>query len=309
MVVSPQRADLQHCLSHPHATIATAAGPVEYADRGSGDPLLAVHGTLGGWDQGLVATEFFRVNGFRVIAPSRPGYLGTPLATGRTPAQQADALAALMDALGLDRAKVFAGSGGGPAGYELAIRHPGRVTRLLQVDSVCLPIPPLPFARLSGTDPAIRMQLWLFRHATIQLLKMIFRRFGKASPDEAAARAAEVAANPVRVAQLEAIFMASSGWARRREGFDNDSSEFKQLAPMDLAAIACPTLIMHATGDASVPPENARHAHRLIRGSELQWMQGSHVAFFLEEGDTAPAYALRWLQGRGPSPQAPGPSS
>ena len=88
--------DLRACLSHPSATIATASGPVEYADRGDGEPLLAVHGTLGGCDQGLVASEFFRVNGFRIIAPSRPGYLGTPLTTGRTPAEQADALAALM---------------------------------------------------------------------------------------------------------------------------------------------------------------------------------------------------------------------
>ncbi|MBO1269910.1 alpha/beta fold hydrolase [Arthrobacter cavernae] len=125
-------------------TVVTGAGPVEYADRGVGEPLLAVHGTLGGWDQGLVAAEFFRVNGFRIIAPSRPGYLGTPLSTGRTPAGQGDALAALLDAIGLDRTAVFAGSGGGPAAYALAARHPGRVTRLLQIDSVALPIPPFP---------------------------------------------------------------------------------------------------------------------------------------------------------------------
>jgi pimeloyl-ACP methyl ester carboxylesterase len=299
--------DLRDCLTHPRTTIATAVGPVEYAERGSGEPLLAVHGTLGGCDQGLVATEFFRANGFRIIAPSRPGYLGTPLATGRRSSEQAGAMAALLDAIGIDKTAVFAGSGGGPAAYALAANCPDRVTRLVQVDSVCLPIPPFPFARLSAKDPSIRLQLWFLRHATVPMLTMMFRRFGGESPEEAGAHAARVASDPVRVAHLEAIYLASSGWARRRAGFDNDSTEFKALGPLNLEAITCPTLIMHATLDASVPPENAQHAHRRIAGSELYWMRGSHVAFFLEEGDTAPIYALEWLRGSKPAARATGP--
>ncbi|MDQ0672646.1 pimeloyl-ACP methyl ester carboxylesterase [Pseudarthrobacter siccitolerans] len=298
-MVNPLRPeDLRACLTHPHATIATAAGAVAYADRGTGVPLLAVHGTLGGWDQGLVATEFFRTNGFRIIAPSRPGYLGTPLATGRTPAEQGDALAALLDALGIERVRVFAGSGGGPAAYALAARHPDRVIKLVQVDSVCLPIPPFPLARLFARDPALQFQLWLLRHAATPMVKLMLGRFGNgASRDEAARRAAGITADPVRLAHLEAILLASSGWAHRRDGYDNDSASLRALTPLDLQSIACPTLIMHGTADASVPPENARHAHHQIHGSELYWMQGSHVAFFLEEGDTAPLYALDWLRG------------
>ncbi len=300
--------DLRACLAHPRITVSTSAGLIEYADRGSGEPLLAVHGTLGGCDQGLVATEFFRANGFRIIAPSRPGYLGTPLGTGRTPAEQADAIAALLDVIGIERAAVVAGSGGGPAAYELATRHPNRVTRLVQIDSVCLPVPPLPLARLSARNPSISLQLWLLRHAATPLLKMLFRRFGQASAEEAAGRAAAVVADPIRVAHLEAILKASSGWSSRRAGFDNDSAGFRALTPLNLAAIRCPALIMHATEDASVPPENARYAHQQIPGSELYWMCGSHVAFFLEEGDTAPVYALEWLRGNAER-QVPEPPS
>jgi len=40
----------------------------------------------------------------RVIAVSRPGYLGTPLADGETPEAQADLYAALLDTLGIARA-------------------------------------------------------------------------------------------------------------------------------------------------------------------------------------------------------------
>ena len=124
---SPSSEDFSGCLRAVPQTISTSAGPIEYAERGRGDPILSLHGTPGGWDQGLVAAEYLRVNGFRIIAPSRPGYLGTPLSTGRTFAQQGDALAALLDALEIDRIIVCAVSGGGPAGYELAARHADRV--------------------------------------------------------------------------------------------------------------------------------------------------------------------------------------
>ncbi len=138
---TPFAEDFRGCLAETPRTVSTASGPIEYADRGRGEPVLSVHGTFGGWDQGLVAAEFLRVNGYRIIAPSRPGYLGTPLSTGQTFTQQGDAMAALLDALGIDRIIVLAVSGGGPAGYELAARHADRVSRLVQVDGVCIPGP------------------------------------------------------------------------------------------------------------------------------------------------------------------------
>lgn len=66
-----------------------------------------------------------------MIAPSRPSYGGTPLGTGCTPVEQADALAALLDTLGLEQVAVLAMSGGGPSGYALAGAHPDRVCCLL----------------------------------------------------------------------------------------------------------------------------------------------------------------------------------
>ncbi|WP_198165937.1 hypothetical protein [Agromyces laixinhei] len=61
--------------------------------------------------------------------------------------------------------------------------------------------------------------------------------------------------------------------------------------------MTCPTLIVHGRSDKTVPPANAEYAHAHISGSELYWMDGSHVAFALEAADTAPAYVVRWLRG------------
>ncbi len=58
--------------------------------------VLSVHGTPGGYDQRL------GMDGFRILAPSRPGYLRTPIDAGRTPREQADVYAALLDALSID---------------------------------------------------------------------------------------------------------------------------------------------------------------------------------------------------------------
>lgn len=294
---SPSPEDFRGCLSETPRTVSTASGPVEYAERGDGDPILAIHGTLGGWDQGLVGAEFLRLNGFRIIAPSRPGYLGTPLETGRTFAQQGDALAALLDVLGIDRIRVFAASGGGPAGYELAARHPDRVSSLVQVDGVCIPGPiPGAAARIAARDTLARAQIWLLRHATRPTLAALLRAVGTDPRAVASDRAAKLAAIPGRTATLEATLRASLGAARRRPGMNND---FAGFTPAPLDRITCPTLIVHARSDKMAPPVNAEYAHAHITGSELYWMDGSHVAFSLEAVDTAPAYVVNWLRGDG----------
>jgi 2-hydroxy-6-oxonona-2,4-dienedioate hydrolase len=50
--------------------------------------------------------------GHRFVAPSRFGYLGSSLPAAALPADQADAYAVLLDALGIDRAAVYGYSGG-----------------------------------------------------------------------------------------------------------------------------------------------------------------------------------------------------
>src|SRR5688572_20458958 len=55
--------------------LQTSCGLVEYAEMGTGSPVLSIHGTGGGWDQGLFIARGLIDRGYRVIAPSRYGYL------------------------------------------------------------------------------------------------------------------------------------------------------------------------------------------------------------------------------------------
>src|SRR5574341_2268914 len=70
--------------------LSTAQGPVEYAEHGSGPPILVLHGAGGGYDQGLFVAEYLVGSGFRFIAPSRFGYLRSLILGDGTPETQAD---------------------------------------------------------------------------------------------------------------------------------------------------------------------------------------------------------------------------
>ena len=115
--------------------INTDCGPTEYAMLGEGAPVLVVHGILGGFDQGLVIARRNVGEGFRLIAPSRFGYLRTPLPEGASPAAQADAFACLLDALGIQQTAIVGTSAGGTSAIQFALRHPERCAALILFSS------------------------------------------------------------------------------------------------------------------------------------------------------------------------------
>src|SRR6266508_1201470 len=111
----------------------TRCGPIEYALFGDGPPVLIVHGSGGGFDQGLDFARELADRGFRAIAMSRFGYLRTPLPADASAAAQADAHAYLLDALQIQRAAILGASAGAPSSLQFALRHPDRCTALVLI--------------------------------------------------------------------------------------------------------------------------------------------------------------------------------
>jgi 2-hydroxy-6-oxonona-2,4-dienedioate hydrolase len=66
-------------VSHGSVLIDTSCGLIEYQEAGAGVPLLSVHGSGGGFDQGMAFAAPLATRGVRVIAMSRFGYLRTPM--------------------------------------------------------------------------------------------------------------------------------------------------------------------------------------------------------------------------------------
>lgn len=113
--------------------VQTRAGQMEYATAGTGEPVLSIHGTGGGWDQGLAGANGLVPLGHHVIAPSRFGYLRTPMPQDHSPAAEADAYAALLDELGVERVSVISFSAGTAPALQFALRYPDRVNALILV--------------------------------------------------------------------------------------------------------------------------------------------------------------------------------
>ena len=135
--------DMQRARAHAHAAqgsvlLQTRCGPIEYQESGTGIPLLAVHGSGGGHDQGMAFASNLTKHGIRVIAMSRFGYLRTPMPADASASAQADAHVCLLDALGIQRAAVMGGSAGGPSALQMALRQ-GAIQSDVSAATVLLP--------------------------------------------------------------------------------------------------------------------------------------------------------------------------
>lgn len=106
-------------------------GAIEYAVAGSGPPILAIHGAGGGFDQGLELTETLVEGGFKVIAPSRFGYLRSARPADSSPELQADAFAWLLSHLGIEHAAILGASAGALSALSFALHHGDRTRALL----------------------------------------------------------------------------------------------------------------------------------------------------------------------------------
>ncbi len=127
------RAVKEHIDGLGSRVVETDCGPIEYARTGTGYPVLVVHGNAGGFDQGLLLANRTIDPQFQVIAPSRFGYLRSPMPANASVALQADAFACLLDSLAIKRAAIVAYSAGSTSAVQLAMRHPDRVSALILV--------------------------------------------------------------------------------------------------------------------------------------------------------------------------------
>lgn len=87
--------------------------------------------------------DFLIQAGYRVIVPSRPGYLRTPLSSGSKPTEQARLLVCLLDSLGIDQVALYAYSQGGSSSLEFAWAYPQRCAGLILFSAITQPQPEL----------------------------------------------------------------------------------------------------------------------------------------------------------------------
>jgi pimeloyl-ACP methyl ester carboxylesterase len=255
--------------------LETDLGSIEYQISGTGPAVLIAHGSPGGYDVGAAFTRLLDApKPYTYISVSRPGYLRTPLSSGKTPEEQADLYAALLDALHIERTVVIAISGGGPAAIQFALRHPDRCRGLIMISCVA--------------QHYSEEEIW----QTFNPLKRLRRKlFAKIVTFDALLYLALLLARlqPSGPAAFELV-RTGTLYDQRKTGYDNDMQEFAHITHYPLEQIQTPTFVVHGTADDEVLFADAELLARKIPNVRLLAISGgSHMAFYTHASIVMPA--------------------
>jgi len=238
------------------ADVSSAPAPSElvyFTERGSGPPLLLVHGLMVTGEMFEPVVERF-ATARRVIIPDLRGHgRSRRLPPPYTARQLAADLARVLDHLGIESAAVLGYSQGGAIAQQLALDSPRQCNRLVlgctyafnmatpreQVEGHLLPL----LVRLLGTQRFARFSVSVG---------------AKELDTERAEWLVSLMAHQDRKLMVSAWEETMAFDSRQR-----------------LAEIACPTLIIAGSDDQAVPMHHARMLHDGIRGSQLVVIAGA----------------------------------
>lgn len=231
---------------------------IAYAVTGTGPPLVLAHGAEA--DRRMFDTLVPELaTTATVIAYDQRDCGGSTTAADEYDlAALADDLVALLDHLGLDRADILGQSLGGVIAQLVATRHPDRVDRVVLASTFrggasLAVLNPTGFSRLvaarSGGTERARAELFL-------------------TPDF-------VASAPTVLDAWRRIAPTTTADERARRA----AAMQRPIEPVELAAIAAPTLVVHGTEDQIVPIEHARENAAAISDAWLAELPGvGHVS-------------------------------
>lgn len=287
--------------------VMTSLGEIEYVLKGSGPVLLMLHGAPGGYDQCTLDTEMWIDAGFSLLAISRPGYLRTPLSTGETFEEQADAIEALLDILGISKVAILAASAGGPTGLHFALRHPDRLYALILMAAVSNEYTVDQdamnsiLARIFLSGSMADFGVWLFdvitRRWTTMMLKESFKETVILESKELDDYIKQIMAIPEQVSWFKRFVRTTCPMSPRMIGLNNDLKLLQQVSFSDLGAIKCPTLVIHGTVDGDVSFSNAEFAASSIPNAILYKIENvGHVVWLGEHVSKMNSELIRFLK-------------
>ena len=276
------RADRLAALDSGSEIAKTDLGPVEFLRRGEGPAVLVFHGAPGGYDQAILLGSHLAEDGFQIVAPSRPGYLRTPLATGPMPEQQADAMAALIDTVGIPSVAVLASSAGAPAAIQFVIRHPEKVWAFVLISAVTAKFDadakPQP-GRLVLNGFRDDLGAWLCLEVAEKDPRRMLSRMLEAEHSGNAVERESVATYVLNDSDQLEWFRSLIGTfvplSVREAGVRNDLDQIRALSDFPFERIITPTFVVHGTADKCVPIAEAQAVAARIPGAILYPVEGA----------------------------------
>jgi pimeloyl-ACP methyl ester carboxylesterase len=258
-------------------SITKGGRTISYHRAGSGPPLVLLHG---GWSDGREWR--FQLDGlsadFDVIAWDAPGCGGSedpPF--GANLATYADAVADLVDALGLDRPHLCGLSFGAGLAIAVCQRHPELVRSLVLASA---------YAGWKGSLPAAEVQARL-RRVQSEIHRPPETWVDDYLPGFFAGAVAPEVLHLVRSTMLE---VRPSGTLPMLTAFAD--ADLREVLP----TIAVPTLLLYGTEDVRSPRAVADALHAAIPQSELVFLPGVGHVSNLEAPEAFNAEVRRFLR-------------
>lgn len=245
----------------------TSHGLIEVAQTGNGPPVLISHGGGGGYDMGIWLAELIG-RGFHFLAPSRFGYLRSPMPDSPTPEHQADAFASLLDTLKIESAVIIGLSSGGPAALQFAYHHPKRCDGLVMLSAISRSMPPLPLI-LRMIYPFILKSDYI-----PWIIYAVNADFVHRSNGVNRELLVQVRKDPDKNRLLVNLFQTTFPASLRREGIINDQQQCAVLPVDFFEKIDSPTLVIHAANDPIVPYTHGEFSAENIPGAILLKLEG-----------------------------------
>jgi pimeloyl-ACP methyl ester carboxylesterase len=254
---------------------------LHYLERGSGFPVVLVHG----WG---ASTFSFRhtiealAGRYRVIAVDLPGFgyseRDPRLEYSNTAA--VEVLREFLRRLGVEHAVFIGHSMGGAIVQRLAVAAPDLVERLVLVSSPSAGerLAP-PMAR--AVEPIVRLI-----QGVVTARPTLFRRMARRTtydPDFVSNYVMECYMRPLRLPGSAAV-------VRRMM---RDAAKDK---PVDVTAIAAPTLLIWGEADRIVPLKQGERLHERIRGSRLEVVDGTGHLPLEEQPEATNRLILEFLE-------------
>lgn len=273
----------QESLARHSQLIETSHGQIEYTLHGQGPVVLGLHGTPGGYDQSLfIFKEVIESGEFSLLTVSRPGYGRTPLSVGRSPAEQADAIIALLDCLHIEKVAVMAISGGGPTALQIALRHPKRIWALSLNAAVTKSYKYTASDPISDKILRSHFGMWLFnflaKYFTKQVALVMVKEMSTYQEVELKQRISEILKDSSKVEFIKQLAQSSAPWSIRKEGLLNDEKEMAAIDNWPLEEISAPTLIIHGACDGDVNVDHAHYAAgKIPKAKKIISPQGFHL--------------------------------
>jgi 2-hydroxy-6-oxonona-2,4-dienedioate hydrolase len=258
--------------------VPSSCGDIEYTEGGSGPPVLVIHGSGGGYDQGELLVRALLGDRFHWITPSRFGYLRSTFRDGATFDDQAHAYARLLDHLGVDEVAVVALSHGGPSALLFAALHPERVSSLTLISCGVASSDTRDQAQADRRGDVL---MTVFKHDALywSLTKLFRQRLKELMGADGAVIAGLTRGQRALVDQvvdhMNPVAPRAAGAA-----FDNAAA----LPNGRIAAVRAPTLIFHARDDTLQLFHNAEFAASAIPDAKLvSFERGGHLLLSVEQ--------------------------